>query len=64
MLYCAILKKCIQTGVKHIYRSPYNEYYLILLSFIGYFVIRGNVEQIEPNLLGVYAGLLLAMKNK
>ncbi|ENT9175575.1 hypothetical protein, partial [Escherichia coli] len=26
--------------------------------------IRGNVEQIEPNLLGVYAGLLLAMKNK
>ncbi|EOL9185567.1 TPA: hypothetical protein ACM6Y6_004808, partial [Escherichia coli] len=23
-----------------------------------------NVEQIEPNLLGVYAGLLLAMKNK
>ncbi|EOK5634563.1 TPA: hypothetical protein ACHKKD_005518, partial [Escherichia coli] len=24
----------------------------------------GNVEQIEPNLLGVYAGLLLAMKNK
>ncbi|ENT6861940.1 MULTISPECIES: hypothetical protein, partial [Enterobacteriaceae] len=32
--------------------------------FIGYFVIRGNVEQIEPNLLGVYAGLLLAMKNK
>ncbi|ENT7040844.1 TPA: hypothetical protein ACHYY3_005075, partial [Escherichia coli] len=25
---------------------------------------RGNVEQIEPNLLGVYAGLLLAMKNK
>ncbi|EOK6291608.1 TPA: hypothetical protein N7C68_RS26380, partial [Escherichia coli] len=22
------------------------------------------VEQIEPNLLGVYAGLLLAMKNK
>ncbi|HFO6077841.1 TPA: hypothetical protein ACHKS8_005131, partial [Escherichia coli] len=28
------------------------------------FVIRGNVEQIEPSLLGVYAGLLLAMKNK
>ncbi|HFS2896762.1 TPA: hypothetical protein ACHYKL_005267, partial [Escherichia coli] len=27
-------------------------------------VIRGNVEQIEPSLLGVYAGLLLAMKNK
>ncbi|HFO3421138.1 TPA: hypothetical protein ACHJN9_005229, partial [Escherichia coli] len=25
---------------------------------------RGNVEQIEPSLLGVYAGLLLAMKNK
>ncbi|EER6728161.1 O-antigen ligase RfaL, partial [Escherichia coli] len=41
-----------------------NAYYIILLSFIGYFVIRGNVEQIEPNLLGVYAGLLLAMKNK
>ncbi|EFB3725545.1 O-antigen ligase RfaL, partial [Escherichia coli] len=50
--------------VKNKYRSPYNAYYIILLSFIGYFVIRGNVEQIEPNLLGVYAGLLLAMKNK
>ncbi|MBE8100302.1 O-antigen ligase RfaL, partial [Escherichia coli] len=58
MLYCAILKECIKNGVKNKYR------YIILLSFIGYFVIRGNVEQIEPNLLGVYAGLLLAMKNK
>ncbi|CAM6593258.1 TPA: O-antigen ligase RfaL [Escherichia coli] len=64
MLYCAILKECIKNGVKNKYRSPYNAYYIILLSFIGYFVIRGNVEQIEPNLLGVYAGLLLAMKNK
>ena len=64
MLYCAILKECIKNGVQNKYRSPYNAYYIILLSFIGYFVIRGNVEQIEPNLLGVYAGLLLAMKNK
>lgn len=64
MLYCAILKECIKNGVQNKYRSPCNAYYIILLSFIGYFVIRGNVEQIEPNLLGVYAGLLLAMKNK
>jgi O-antigen ligase len=37
---------------------------IILLSFFGYFIIRGNVEQIELDLLGIFAGLLLAMKNK
>jgi len=37
---------------------------LILLSFVGYFIVRGNVEQIELDLLGIYAGFLIAMRNK
>lgn len=44
MLYCVILKECIKNGVKNKYCLLYNVYYIILLFFIGYFVICGNVE--------------------
>ena len=47
MLYCAILKECIKNGVKNKYRSPYNAYYIILLSFIGYFVIVLGFKRLD-----------------
>lgn len=64
LVYIGIIKECVTNGFKENHYSPYNTYILILLSFIGYFIIRGNVEQIELDLLGIFAGLLLSIKGK
>lgn len=64
MVYAAIAKECASSAFKENYASPYNAHMLILLSFVGYFIVRGNVEQIELDLLGIYAGFLIAMRNK
>lgn len=44
--------------------SPYNCYIILLLSLIGFFIIRGNFEQIVLAPLGIITGLLLALKSK
>ena len=64
LVYAGIIKECLANAFKGDYYSPFNAHMIILLSFFGYFIIRGNVEQIELDLLGIFAGLLLAMKNK
>lgn len=64
LVYAAMIKECVSNAFKGEYASPYNAWMIILLSLIGYFIIRGNVEQIELDLLGIYAGFLIAMRNK
>lgn len=64
LLYAGILRECIKHAFKEDHYSPLNAYMIILLSFIGYFIIRGNVEQIELDLLGIFVGFLSAMKGK
>lgn len=64
LIYAGIIKECVSNAFRDDRYSPYNAYMIILLSFIGYFIIRGNLEQIELDLLGIFAGFLLAMKNK
>ena len=64
LVYAGIIKECVANAFKGDHYSPFNAHMIILLSFFGYFIIRGNVEQIELDLLGIFAGLLLAMKNK
>lgn len=64
LIYSGIVRECFLNAFKENHYSPFNAYSIILLSFFGYFIIRGNVEQIELDLLGVLAGFLLAMKNK
>jgi O-antigen ligase len=64
LVYAGIVKECVVNAFKGDHYSPFNPHMIILLSFFGYFIIRGNVEQIELDLLGIFAGLLLAMKNK
>lgn len=64
LVYAGIIKECVTNAFKGDHYSPFNAHMIILLSFFGYFIIRGNVEQIELDLLGIFAGLLLAMKNK
>ncbi|PHM38602.1 O-antigen ligase RfaL [Xenorhabdus innexi] len=34
---------------------------ILLASFIGYFIVRGNVETVHLNTLGIYLGLLTAL---
>lgn len=64
LVYAGIIKECAANAFKGEHYSPFNAHIIILLSFFGYFIIRGNVEQIELDLLGIFTGLLLAMKNK
>ncbi|MBU4682700.1 O-antigen ligase RfaL [Cedecea davisae] len=64
LIYAAITKECLANAFERNQHSQINAYMIILLSFIGYFIIRGNVEQIQLDLLGILVGLLIAMKNK
>lgn len=64
LIYAAITKECLANVFERNQHSQINAYMIILLSFIGYFIIRGNVEQIQLDLLGILVGLLIAMKNK
>ncbi|WP_227319125.1 O-antigen ligase RfaL [Cedecea davisae] len=64
LIYAAITKECLANAFERNQHSQINAYMIVLLSFIGYFIIRGNVEQIQLDLLGILVGLLIAMKNK
>ncbi|NIF60808.1 O-antigen ligase RfaL [Enterobacter sp. Ap-916] len=64
LTYAAIIKECTSNAFKKSSSFPVNAHMIILLSFIGYFLIRGNVEQIQLDLLGVLVGLLIALNKK
>ncbi|WP_279049906.1 O-antigen ligase RfaL [Cedecea davisae] len=64
LIYAAMTKECLANAFERSQYSQINAYMIILLSFIGYFIIRGNVEQIQLDLLGILVGFLIAMKNK
>ncbi|WP_395489833.1 O-antigen ligase RfaL [Cedecea davisae] len=64
LIYAAITKECLANAFERSQHSQINAYMIILLSFIGYFIIRGNVEQIQLDLLGILVGFLIVMKNK
>ncbi|WP_312745784.1 O-antigen ligase RfaL [Cedecea neteri] len=64
LTYAAITKECIANAFEKSQSFPINAHMIILLSFFGYFIIRGNVEQIQLDLLGILVGLLIAMHKK
>ncbi|MBD1228162.1 O-antigen ligase RfaL [Xenorhabdus griffiniae] len=37
---------------------------ILLISFFGYFIVRGNFESVHLNILGIYLGLLAALCQK
>ncbi|MEQ1975640.1 O-antigen ligase RfaL [Xenorhabdus sp. SGI240] len=37
---------------------------ILLISFFGYFIVRGNFESVHLNILGIYLGLLAALCSK
>ncbi|MHA8111637.1 O-antigen ligase RfaL [Kosakonia cowanii] len=63
-LYFTIGKNCIVNINLFPNNSAYNSYIMLLLTFIGYYLVRGNLEQIELNHLGIITGLLLALNKR
>lgn len=58
--YFCIAKKCMG---KSNYGTPYNTKLVILLSLVGFFIIRGSVEQVELEPLGLLSGFLTLLLN-
>ncbi|ENI2967149.1 O-antigen ligase RfaL [Salmonella enterica] len=44
--------------------SPYNAHLLLFLSFIGFYIVRGNFEQVDIAQIGIITGFLLALRNR
>lgn len=63
-LYYTVGKNCVANKCEFSNKSPYNAYIMLLLTLIGYYLIRGNLEQIELNHLGIITGLLLALNKR
>lgn len=34
---------------------------MLMASFVGYFIVRGNFESVHLNILGVYLGFLMSV---
>ncbi|MEO3991433.1 O-antigen ligase RfaL [Pseudocitrobacter cyperus] len=63
-IYYTIVKETARGVFRNHDASPYNVELLLFLSFVGFYIIRGNFEQVEISHLGIISGLLLAIKNK
>ncbi|EKF7301744.1 O-antigen ligase RfaL, partial [Salmonella enterica] len=44
--------------------SPYNAHLLLFLSFVGFYIVRGNFEQVDIAQIGIITGFLLALRNR
>lgn len=63
-LYGSIIKETTNVIFKKIMVSPYNGHLLLFLTFIGFYIIRGNFEEVDLKPIGLIVSLLLAMRNK
>ncbi|MED9499574.1 O-antigen ligase RfaL [Escherichia marmotae] len=63
-LYGSIIKETTNVIFKKVMVSPYNGHLLLFLTFIGFYIIRGNFEEVDLKPIGLIVGLLLAMRNK
>lgn len=61
-VYGAILTATIRKSVHNFEASPYNINLMMLLSLVGFFLIRGNFEQVELDRIGIITSLLIAYK--
>ncbi len=44
--------------------KPYNAHLLLFLSFVGFYIVRGNFEQVDIAQIGIITGFLLALRNR
>ncbi|EKB7436079.1 O-antigen ligase RfaL [Salmonella enterica] len=63
-LYGAIIRETASSTFRKVERSPYNAHLLLFLSFVGFYIVRGNFEQVDIAQTGIITGFLLALRNR
>ncbi|HIA0702044.1 TPA: O-antigen ligase RfaL [Salmonella enterica subsp. enterica] len=63
-LYGAILRETASSTFRKVEISPYNAHLLLFLSFVGFYIVRGNFEQVDIAQIGIITGFLLALRNR
>lgn len=63
-LYGAIIRETASSTFRKVEISPYNAHLLLFLSFVGFYIIRGNFEQVDIAQTGIITGFLLALRNR
>lgn len=63
-LYGAIIRKTASSTLRKVEISPYNAHLLLFLSFVGFYIVRGNFEQVDIAQIGIITGFLLALRNR
>ncbi|EKF5602110.1 O-antigen ligase RfaL [Salmonella enterica] len=63
-LYGAIIRETASSTFRKVEISPYNAHLLLFLSFVGFYIVRGNFEQVYIAQTGIITGFLLALRNR
>ncbi|EEA6668282.1 O-antigen ligase RfaL [Salmonella enterica subsp. enterica serovar Newport] len=63
-LYGAIIRETVSSTFRKVEISPYNAHLLLFLSFVGFYIVRGNFEQVDIAQTGIITGFLLALRNR
>lgn len=63
-LYGAIIRETASSTSRKVEISPYNAHLLLFLSFVGFYIVRGNFEQVDIAQTGIITGFLLALRNR
>ncbi|EBM5869501.1 O-antigen ligase RfaL [Salmonella enterica] len=63
-LYGAIIRETASSTFRKVEISPYNAHLLLFLSFVGFYIVRGNIEQVDIAQTGIITGFLLALRNR
>lgn len=63
-LYGAIIRETVSSTFRKVEISPYNAHLLLFLSFVGFYIVRGNFEQVDIAQIGIITGFLLALRNR
>ncbi|ELE5283582.1 O-antigen ligase RfaL [Salmonella enterica] len=63
-LYGAIIRETTSSTFRKVEISPYNVHLLLFLSFVGFYIVRGNFEQVDIAQIGIITGFLLALRNR
>ncbi|EFS5546717.1 O-antigen ligase RfaL [Salmonella enterica subsp. enterica serovar Agama] len=63
-LYGAIIRETASSTFRKVEISPYNAHLLLFLSFVGFYIVRGNFERVDIAQIGIITGFLLALRNR
>ncbi|HDO8059213.1 TPA: O-antigen ligase RfaL [Salmonella enterica subsp. enterica serovar Dublin] len=63
-LYGATIRETASSTFRKVEISPYNAHLLLFLSFVGFYIVRGNFEQVDIAQIGIITGFLLALRNR